>query len=114
MVVNKLNYSNAGGFGFKINIPNPPNIPQQEVNDVSTPERPLRGLNVVKEERLNKLLNKLKEEEAILPYFNERLLSELSQKTNDVSLEKDNSIPVIFLAAGGILISGIVYLLIKK
>lgn len=110
MVVNKLNYSNAGGFGFKINIPNPPNIPQQEVNDVSTPERPLRGLNVVKEERLNKL----KEEEAILPYFNERLLSELSQKTNDVSLEKDNSIPVIFLAAGGILISGIVYLLIKK
>lgn len=110
MVVNKLNYSNAGGFGFKINIPNPPNIPQQEVNDVSTPERPLTGLNVVKEERLNKL----KEEEAILPYFNERLLSELSQKTNDVSLEKDNSIPVIFLAAGGILISGIVYLLIKK
>lgn len=108
MVVNKLNYSNAGGFGFKINIPNPPNIPQQEVNDVSTPERPLRGLNVVKR------LNKLKEEEAILPYFNERLLSELSQKTNDVSLEKDNSIPVIFLAAGGILISGIVYLLIKK
>lgn len=103
MVVNKLNYSNAGGFGFKINIPNPPNIPQQEVNDVSTPERPLRGLNVVKLERLNKL----KEE-------NERLLSELSQKTNDVSLEKDNSIPVIFLAAGGILISGIVYLLIKK
>lgn len=101
MVVNKLNYSNAGGFGFKINIPNPPNIPQQEVNDVSTPERPLRGLNVVKR------LNKLKEE-------NERLLSELSQKTNDVSLEKDNSIPVIFLAAGGILISGIVYLLIKK
>lgn len=110
MVVNKLNYSNAGGFGFKINIPNPPNIPQQEVNDVFTPKRPLRGLNVVKEERLNKL----KEEEAILPYFNERLLSELSQKTNDVSLEKDNSIPVIFLAAGGILISGIVYLLIKK
>lgn len=103
MVVNKLNYSNAGGFGFKINIPNPPNIPQQEVNYVYTPERPLRGLNVVKLERLNKL----KEE-------NERLLSELSQKTNDVSLEKDNSIPVIFLAAGGILISGIVYLLIKK